>query len=65
VIKRPKVGVISEYKPIPSVPICLVMIILKTKPSNFDRKPPVRSISVPIKKLFFSNFLIILKYILN
>ena len=45
---------IKEYKPIPSVPICLVIIILNIKPRNLDKNPPVRRINVPKKNSFLS-----------
>ena len=53
VMNKPNVGITSEYSPIPSTPICLVIIIFKMNPKNFDRNPPVSSISVPVMNLFF------------
>ena len=57
-----KVGISKLYKPNPSVPKYLEIIILKMKPKNLDKKPPVSSIKVDIKNLFFSKSLIIFKY---
>ena len=62
VMKSPNVGVINEYNPIPSTPTCLVMIIFKRNPKNFDRNPPVSSISVPIINLFSFIFFIIINF---
>ena len=59
VINNPNVGVISEYKPKPSTPICLVMIIFNINPRNFDKNPPVNSIKVPVINLFFIKSFII------
>ena len=60
VMNKPNVGVISEYKPNPSTPICLVIIIFNRNPKNLDRNPPVNNISVPITNLFSFIFFIMI-----
>ena len=62
VMNRPNVGTIREYKPTPSTPIFLVIIIFKKKPRSFDRKPPVSSIIVPVMNLLFKYFFIIINF---
>ena len=52
-INSKKVGMIIEYKPIPSVPINLVKIIFIIIPSIFVKKPPITKIKVAFINLFF------------
>ena len=61
-INNENVGINKLYNPNPSVPKCLEIIILKMKPKNLDKNPPVSSMKVDIKNLFFSKSLIIFKY---
>lgn len=61
-INKEKVGINKLYKPKPSVPKYLEIIILKINPRNLDKKPPVNKINVEAKNLFLNNFLIIFKY---
>lgn len=61
-INNEKVGINKLYKPKPSVPKYLEIIILKINPRNLDKNPPVNKMSVEAKNLFLNNFLIIFKY---
>ena len=61
-INNEKVGINKLYKPKPSVPRYLEIIILKINPKNLDKKPPVNKINVEAKNLFLNNFSIIFKY---
>ena len=61
-INNENVGINKLYKPKPSVPKYLEIIILKINPRNLDKKPPVNKINVEAKNLFLNNFSIIFKY---
>ena len=55
VMNKLKVGIIKVYKPIPSRPIILVVIILITIPKILVIKPPIIKIIVPLINFSFKN----------